>query len=91
MGLELEQANGESLAVEAGPALEPVESGYKNVLRVRMAVLWLILWAGGVACDFGFPEADSILRTADHRNSRSLRPSASSPRRGVSTTAFVTA
>ena len=54
MGLELEQANGESLAVEAGPALEPVESGYKNVLRVRMAVLWLILWAGGVACDFAF-------------------------------------
>jgi membrane protein YdbS with pleckstrin-like domain len=54
MGLELQQANGESLAVETGPALEPVEPGYKNVLRVRMAVLWLILWAGGVACDLAF-------------------------------------
>ncbi|QNP42356.1 hypothetical protein H9L15_08460 [Sphingomonas daechungensis] len=27
--------------------LEPVEPGYKNVLRVRMSVFWLILWVIG--------------------------------------------
>jgi membrane protein YdbS with pleckstrin-like domain len=53
--LELEQADvQESIPVDGGPALEPVEPGYKNVLRVRMALLWLILWAGGVVCDLAF-------------------------------------
>jgi uncharacterized protein len=34
-----------------GPALEPVEPGYKNVLRVRLAVFWLALWAAGTVLD----------------------------------------
>jgi uncharacterized protein len=29
--------------MEAGPPLEPVEPGYRNVLRVRLAVSWLFL------------------------------------------------
>jgi membrane protein YdbS with pleckstrin-like domain len=39
--------------LEAGgdPALEPVEPGYKHVLRVRMLVFWLVLWAGGLVLD----------------------------------------
>ena len=53
--MELEQADvQESMPVDGGPALEPVEPGYKNVLRVRMTLLWLILWAGGVVCDLAF-------------------------------------
>ena len=34
-----------------GPALEPVEPGYKNVLRVRLAAFWLVLWAAGAVFD----------------------------------------
>ena len=34
-----------------GPALEPVEPGYKNVLRVRLAVFWAALWAAGTVLD----------------------------------------
>ena len=34
-----------------GPALEPVEPGYKNVLRVRLAVFWAVLWAAGTVFD----------------------------------------
>lgn len=35
----------------ADPALEPVEPGYKNVLRVRLLVFWLVLWVAGVVLD----------------------------------------
>ena len=34
-----------------GPALEPVEPGYKNVLRVRLAAFWAVLWAAGAVFD----------------------------------------
>ena len=34
-----------------GPALEPVEPGYKNVLRAQFAVLWAALWAAGTMLD----------------------------------------
>lgn len=34
-----------------GPALEPVEPGYKNVLRVRLAAFWVALWAAGTVFD----------------------------------------
>jgi membrane protein YdbS with pleckstrin-like domain len=34
-----------------GPALEPVEPGYKNVLRVRLAAFWAVLWAAGTVLD----------------------------------------
>ena len=34
-----------------GPALEPVEPAYKNVLRVRLAVFWAALWAAGTVFD----------------------------------------
>ena len=37
--------------------LHPVEPGYKNVLRVRMGILWLILWIGGAICDQAFLSA----------------------------------
>jgi len=33
------------------PMLEPVEPGYKSVLRIRMAAFWLLLWAVGVVVD----------------------------------------
>ena len=33
------------------PALEPVEPGYKSVLRVRMSVFWVALWAIGAVAD----------------------------------------
>ena len=35
----------------ANPALEPVEPGYKNVLRARLLVFWLALWAAGGVLD----------------------------------------
>ncbi len=35
----------------ADPALEPVEPGYKNVLRVRLLVFWLVLWVAGAVMD----------------------------------------
>ena len=31
--------------------LLPVEPAYKNVLRARMSVLWLVLWAAGAVAD----------------------------------------
>ena len=31
----------------APPALEPVEPGYKNVLRVRFLIFWLVSLGGG--------------------------------------------
>lgn len=31
--------------------LEPVEPGYKSVLRVRLSVFWLVLWAVGGVLD----------------------------------------
>ena len=33
------------------PPLAAVEPGYKNVLRVRLIVLWLILWIAGAVLD----------------------------------------
>ena len=40
-----------SAAVAADPDLLPVEPGYKNVLRFRLLVVWLVVWAGGTAVD----------------------------------------
>jgi uncharacterized protein len=34
--------------------LEPVEPGYKNVLRFRILVFWLVLWAAGAVADRAF-------------------------------------
>src|SRR5918993_2971148 len=33
------------------PALEPVELGYKNVLRVRFLIFWLVIWAAAAVFD----------------------------------------
>ena len=33
------------------PALEPVEPGYKNVLRVRFLIFWLVLWVAAAVLD----------------------------------------
>lgn len=33
------------------PDLLPVEPAYKNVLRARMSVVWLVLWAAGAVAD----------------------------------------
>lgn len=57
MEAELEQTHADAVPLEGGPALEPVEPGYKNVLRFRLAIVWLILWAGGVVCDLAFLKA----------------------------------
>ena len=35
----------------APPALEPVEPGYKNVLRVRFLIFWLVVWAAAAVFD----------------------------------------
>lgn len=35
-----------SPAVAGDPDLLPVEPGYKNVLRVRLLAVWLVVWAG---------------------------------------------
>ena len=49
----------------APPALEPVEPGYKNVLRVRFLIFWLAVWAAAAVFDrillketefYGFPD-----------------------------------
>ncbi|GAA4747896.1 PH domain-containing protein [Sphingomonas daechungensis] len=40
--------------------LEPVEPGYKNVLRVRMSVFWLILWVIGGILDRAFLELTPV-------------------------------
>jgi membrane protein YdbS with pleckstrin-like domain len=39
------------LELSGDPALQPVEPGYKNVLRLRLAVLWLFLWVAGAVAD----------------------------------------
>ena len=57
MATDLEQLEGEGLPVADGAALEPVEPGYKNVLRIRLTVFWLMLWAGAVVCDLAFLKA----------------------------------
>ena len=36
---------------EGDPAFSPVEHGYKNVLRLRLLVFWLVLWIGGTVLD----------------------------------------
>ena len=53
MTSELEQAaGGEFPAGWNGESeLSPVEPGYKNVLRIRLFVLWLFLWFGGAMLD----------------------------------------
>lgn len=38
-------------AEQDNPALEPVEPGYKHVLRLRMLVFWLFAWAAGAILD----------------------------------------
>ena len=35
----------------APPALEPVEPGYKSVLRVRFLIFWLAVWAAATVFD----------------------------------------
>ena len=35
----------------ASPGLEPVEPGYKNVLRVRFLIFWLVIWAAAAVFD----------------------------------------
>ena len=35
----------------APPALEPVEAGYKNVLRVRFLLFWLVIWGAAAVFD----------------------------------------
>jgi uncharacterized protein len=37
--------------MEPDPALEPVEPGYRNVLRVRLAMSWLFLVLGSLVLD----------------------------------------
>jgi len=37
--------------MEAETPLLPVEPGYKNVLRARLGIFWLILWLGGSWAD----------------------------------------
>ena len=54
MASDLEQSDTQSMPAGEEPELTPVEPGYKNVLRVRMAIFWLTLWAGAVVCDFAF-------------------------------------
>ena len=49
MGSEFEQSARQG---DGGAApLAAVEPGYKNVLRVRLIVLWLILWIAGAVLD----------------------------------------
>ena len=31
--------------------LEPVDPGYRNVLRMRLLVFWAVLWIGGIVLD----------------------------------------
>ena len=40
-----------SSAADVDPDLLPVEPAYKNVLRARMSVVWVILWAAGAVAD----------------------------------------
>ena len=35
----------------APPALEPVEPGYKHVLRVRFLIFWLVIWVSAAMFD----------------------------------------
>ena len=56
MTTELEQAKAADgpPTLDGGPALQAVEAGYKNVLRVRLTILWLMLWAAGAVADLAF-------------------------------------
>jgi len=40
-----------SPGADVDPDLLPVEPAYKNVLRARMSVIWLVLWAAGAVAD----------------------------------------
>ena len=42
-----------SSGADVDPDLLPVEPAYKNVLRARMSVVWVILWAAGAVADCG--------------------------------------
>ena len=42
------------LATTRETALEPVEPGYESVLRFRLSVFWLMLWAIGAVVDRAF-------------------------------------
>ena len=44
----------EPAGADLAPQLDAVEPNYKNVLRVRMGIFWLILWIGGAICDQAF-------------------------------------
>ena len=75
----------------ADPALEPVEPGYKNVLRVRLLVFWLVLWAARRRPGSG--GAREIHRgrgLADDRHSVPGRDCDRRPRRSESTGACIT-
>lgn len=48
------------LATAGEQGLEPVEPGYKNVLRLRMLAFWLVLWAGGAVADKVFLDATPL-------------------------------
>ncbi len=37
--------------IETDPPLGPVEPGYKHVLRVRLALLWVPVWIGATVLD----------------------------------------
>ena len=38
-------------SADGGPVLEPVAPGYRNVLRVRMLITWVILWIAAAVAD----------------------------------------
>lgn len=40
-----------SSGIAVDPGLLPVEPAYKNVLRARMAIFWLVLWGAGAVAD----------------------------------------
>ena len=60
MATDLEQVDAEVLTADGSAALEPVEPSYKNVLRIRLTLFWLMLWAGGVVCDMVFLKPTSF-------------------------------
>ena len=60
MASEVEWTDAEVQTVDGGPPLEPVEPGYKNVLRVRLGILWSLLWVGAAVCDQVFLKPTSF-------------------------------
>lgn len=48
------------LATANEGALEPVEPGYKSVLRLRLSVFWLVLWGIGAVADQAFLQLGPI-------------------------------